>query len=415
MMVGSITKSFTAMMIAKLVAAGKLTWKTPVTTLDKTFQLKKPEQTKIVQLQHLLCACTGVPRRDLPLLFAWEKKTPKDVLHDLKDLEFLTHFGETFQYSNQLVAAAGFIAARKLGSGRGLGRRYGKLLRKTILGPLGMSHSTIDLRRILRQRRYAHPHSESLRGQIVPIDIKGEGFVTPYAPAGALWSTAEDFSKLLVALTAKTPSKALPPPAQLAELWRPRVKVTANMTYGLGFMTRQFMGTEVHCHGGATLGFRAYFAYIPAARAAYVILTNGTRGSALLGLVANKIETGLFGQKDETDKKLAFVKKRIDDQHKKIALDFGDAVPKERLATLVGTYDGGELGVLRIKDHKGRAILDTGAFKVAFVPRKKGPRKEMYMIVDPPLTGIPFWVETKKGKPELNFELHTAHFTATKK
>jgi CubicO group peptidase (beta-lactamase class C family) len=415
MMLGSITKSFTALLIAKLVAAGKLSWTTPATTLHKGFRLKRDEQTKAVMLQHLLCACTGVPRRDLPLLFEWEKHSPQKVLGALQKMEFLTKFGETFQYSNQLVAAAGFIVAKKLGRGRGLGRRYASLLKKHVLAPLGMKDSYLDIKRVKRKRRYAQPHSEDINGKVVAIDVKNEGFATPYAPAGALWSTAQDFSKLLIALTEKPRKKALPPDAQLLELWKPRAKAAANATYGLGWLTRRFKGTPVHGHGGGTLGFRSYFAYVPAANAAYVVLTNGSRGGPLTGLLARKIESMLFAQKDDTDKRLAFVRQRIDRQVEMAGKEYGKAVAADKLKKLVGRYDGGELGAIVIRDKKGQAVLDTGPLKMRFLPKNKGSRAEMYAIVDPPLTGIEFWVEHKDGKAELHFQPHSVHYVAKRK
>ncbi len=415
MMIGSMTKSLTGLMIAKLVAAKKLSWDTPATELYKRFKLKRPDQTKAVQLAHLLCACTGVPRRDLPMLFEAEKHTPKTVLRDLAQLEFLTKLGETFQYSNQLVAAAGYIVATQVDGSGDLNARYGKLLRKHLLKPLAMNDTFVSMRQVKRKRRYALPHSETIDGKIVPLSLREERFVEPYAPAGAVWSTVDDFSKLLMALTAKRPAKGLPPPAQLAELWKERVKVFAHTTYGLGWMTRQYKGTPVHGHGGGTMGFRSYFAYIPAARAGYVILTNGSRGNALLAVVRSKIEAMLFGQQDKSTQKMAFFRKRIGAKLKSLGDEVGEAVPADRLKTLAGTYDGGELGQLRIRAQKGKAIFDTGAMKVAFLPLKKAPKKESYVIVEPPLTGISFWVVDKGGKPELHFEPNNVHYVAKRK
>lgn len=414
MMIGSMTKALTGLLIAKLVADKKLAWDTPVTELYKKFKLKKPEQTKAVQLAHLLCACTGVPRRDLPLLFEAEKHTPKTVLRDLAQMEFLTKFGETFQYSNQLVAAAGYIVAKKLARGGNLNRGYAKLLRKHVLKPLGMNDTFVSMGKVKRKRRYAMPHSETIKGEVVPLTLKHERFVEPYAPAGAVWSTAEDFAKLLIALTTKE-RKGLPPSEQLAELWKKRVKVAAHATYGLGWMTRQYKGTPVHCHGGGTMGFRSYFAYLPDARAGYVILTNGSRGGALLAVVRSKIEAMLFGQEDKSASTMAFIRKRIDAKLKKLEDEVGEAVPAARLKALAGSYDGGELGKLRIRAKKGKAIFDTGALKMAFLPLKKAPKKESYVIVEPPLTGISFWVVDKDGKPELHFEPNSVHYVAKRK
>ncbi|MBW2736194.1 MAG: beta-lactamase family protein, partial [Deltaproteobacteria bacterium] len=214
MMLGSITKSFTALLVAKLVAEGKLSWETAVTKLDPSFRLKSKKQTDALKLWHLMCACTGVPRRDMPLIFDWEKATPESVMGDLRQLELLTGFGETFQYSNQLVASAGFVVAKAAGKGRNLATRYRRLLRSKVLAPLKMKDTRLSFAAVTRRGKHAMPHSETIGGKLVTLPLAHERFVLPYAPAGALWSSVDDFSKLLVELTQKE-SKVLPPREQL--------------------------------------------------------------------------------------------------------------------------------------------------------------------------------------------------------
>ena len=68
-MIGSITKSLTSMMMARLVDDKKFTWETPVTEVFPGFALGDPEATKRCQMRHTVCACTGLPRQDLEFLF----------------------------------------------------------------------------------------------------------------------------------------------------------------------------------------------------------------------------------------------------------------------------------------------------------------------------------------------------------
>lgn len=411
MMIGSITKSFTALMLAKLVSEGKLSWEMDVSKLDPDFRLKSKKQTAALKLWHLMCACTGVPRRDMPILFEWEKASPESVMRDMRQLELLTSFGETFQYSNQLVAAAGFLAGKAAGKGRGLARRYRRLLRKKVLDPLGMKDTRIDFAAVARRRKHAMPHSETIEGKVQTLPLAVERFVLPYAPAGALWSSVDDFSKLLVELTQKE-SKLLPPRAQLEMLWKPRVKVSAKGSYGLGWISGEYKGVTFHAHGGGTLGFISYFAYIPAARAGFVLLTNAMRGGGLQSVVKTKLLAQLFGQKDESAAKLAFIRKLIDKEVARLGKELLPEVPEARAKALVGKYEGGPLGKVRVLKKGKRLLLDTGAFQVGFRPKKTTQKKEMYRIVDPPLTGFDFWVtEDEKGRPELNFEPNSTRYT----
>ena len=413
MMVGSITKSFTGLLLAKLVSEGKVQWNTPVTDLHPQFRLKSPEQTAKLQLQHLMCACTGVPRKDMPLLFEWEKATPESALRDMAQIELLTKFGETFQYSNQMVAAAGFVLAKsqtktktyKLSTG------YRKLLRQKVLAPLGMTDSFLDFDRVLKLRRFATPHSETLLGSIQAVNIQNERFVSPYAPAGALWSTAEDFAKLLVALT--SPSyPGLPPKAELEYLWQPQVKVAAHASYGLGWLSTKYRGAILHTHGGGTLGFRSYFAYVPAAQTGYVFLTNGSRGGALRHVMEQKILETLFGQKEESKKTLAFIRKRIDKNQADQAKLISETVPPARQKALIGRYQHPELGRVDIRKRGKQTIFDTGPLEMAFVPYKSKLKREEYVIMSPPLAGIRFWVtEEKGGQPAIHLEPNNVRYT----
>ncbi|MCA9667641.1 MAG: beta-lactamase family protein [Myxococcales bacterium] len=413
MMVGSITKSFTALMLAKLVEEGKLSWQDPVTKHYPSLRLASAEQTKALRMWHLMCACTGVPRRDMPILFEWEHTTPKKLIAKLSTFTLLTGFGETFQYSNQLVAAAGFVAARAFGKGRGLGRRYEQLMRSRVLDPLGMKDTFVSWRRVMRARRYALPHSETIRGEVVPVKLDYERFVGPYAPAGAIWSTANDMGKLLAALTAKKRPAALPV-SQLPELWKPRAKVAARASYGLGWLSGEYHGAKVHTHGGATFGFRAKLVYVPAARAGYAILTNGARGSAVMAVLEKKIMATLFSRPDHSDKTMSFLLARIAVGKKRLAERVADGVPAARAKVLVGRYVGRELGRVRVLRKGTRLLLDTERMRSAFLPLKPEPKdthKEQYILADPPLTGVSFWVEEKvKGKPEIHLQPNTDHY-----
>ena len=63
--------------------------------------------TKTITVRNLVCACTGVPRRDLELAFNASELTPEKVIESLKEFQVSTAFGEAFQYSNQMVAVGG--------------------------------------------------------------------------------------------------------------------------------------------------------------------------------------------------------------------------------------------------------------------------------------------------------------------
>src|SRR5262249_2207746 len=113
-MIASNTKAMTTLLLAKLVDAKKLAWDTPVTPLLPSFRLGSAATTSKVLAKPLICACTGMPRQDLEWLFQFGGLTPKGALAQLGTMEPTSKFGELFQYSNPMAAAAGYVGGSLL-------------------------------------------------------------------------------------------------------------------------------------------------------------------------------------------------------------------------------------------------------------------------------------------------------------
>ena len=72
----SNTKALTTLLLAELVDEGKMRWDQPVTELYPAFKLGDDATTRQVLVEHLICACTGMPRQDLEWLFEYRNETP---------------------------------------------------------------------------------------------------------------------------------------------------------------------------------------------------------------------------------------------------------------------------------------------------------------------------------------------------
>ena len=125
-------------MLAKLVDAGKLDWNAHVTDVYPAFKLGSADTTRQVLVKHLICACTGLPRQDYEWLLEGEKQTPESVMSTLATMQPTSGFGELFQYSNPLAAAAGFIGGQIANPGSELGAGYDKAMQSLVFDPLGM-------------------------------------------------------------------------------------------------------------------------------------------------------------------------------------------------------------------------------------------------------------------------------------
>ncbi len=110
-MIGSMTKPLTSLMMARLVDSRKFAWETPITKLMPAFALGDPDATSRVTMAHTVCACTGLPRWDMEFIFESTGSTPASRIELVRAMKPTTGFGETFQYSNLMVASGGYVAA----------------------------------------------------------------------------------------------------------------------------------------------------------------------------------------------------------------------------------------------------------------------------------------------------------------
>src|SRR5690606_7471488 len=166
-MIASNTKAMTTLMLARLVADGRFDWDTPVTQILPGFELGDAETTRQVLVRHLICACTGLPRQDLEWLFESEGATPESVLKSLATMQPTTRFGELFQYSNPMAAAAGYAGGHVLYPQAELGEAYDRAMQSQVFDPLGMSATTFDFAEAA-QGKHATPQGGDADGATEP-------------------------------------------------------------------------------------------------------------------------------------------------------------------------------------------------------------------------------------------------------
>jgi CubicO group peptidase (beta-lactamase class C family) len=193
-LLGSITKPMTTLMQGALVDAGLLRWDTPVSELMPEFALGDAALTRQLRLWHMSCACTGMPTQDMEYLFEWEGVTPEMRLASMRTMKPTTSLGETFQYSNLMVAAGGYVAAHAFAPERPLAEAYAAVMQAKLFGPIGMSATTLDFAAVERGE-HALPHALALDGTTHAMPLAIERAVEPIAPAGGVWTTLRDMER----------------------------------------------------------------------------------------------------------------------------------------------------------------------------------------------------------------------------
>ncbi len=181
-MIGSTTKSLTTLMMAQLVDKGLFTWDSPIREVLPDFALADAELTNKLQMKHTVSASTGMPRRDMDLLFRFQDVRPEDRIAEMKKMLPTTALGETFQYSNYLVAAGGYAAAHSLRPAHSLEKAYEQAMEEMVFRPLEMNDTTVSR----RAGENAAPHGRCMDGSVAAIEPVLEEFVNAVAPAGSI-------------------------------------------------------------------------------------------------------------------------------------------------------------------------------------------------------------------------------------
>ncbi|MGH2715821.1 MAG: serine hydrolase domain-containing protein [Thermoleophilaceae bacterium] len=280
--IGSITKTFTATLLADMAGDGIVALGDPVQRhLPDGVWL--PVRGREITLEDLATHRSGLPR--LPKGLVWQALTRdrRDPYASLDEARLAAAIGATrprrepgrkVAYSNYGMGLLGHVLALRAGT------TYERLVRTRICEPLGLVDTWLDTPESER-RRVAAGHT--WRGRQAP-----PWHLASLAGAGGLRSTAAD---LLAFLRLHAPTSEAPLAVAAAETARPRA-IWRKIEIGLGWLIvppgRRLPSGRTRyrllLHEGGTGGFRSFAGAIPEIRASAVVLANQARSVGRLGL-----------------------------------------------------------------------------------------------------------------------------------
>jgi CubicO group peptidase (beta-lactamase class C family) len=194
--IGSITKSMTTMLIAKKVDDGLLSWDTPAKSLYPEFTTLDKERAKDITVEDLVGNGSGYTQRLIATLLTSDKP-PAEKLFDTISNSAAKYKKEDKQYAynNDFFAAAGFIVTRY--NGKPSYKKYADSLKKEIFEPLGMNSTTAYIPEAWQNPNLAIGH-RALNKSWGPTNANDMLWVHEIAPAGAVFSSANDMAKYLM-------------------------------------------------------------------------------------------------------------------------------------------------------------------------------------------------------------------------
>jgi CubicO group peptidase (beta-lactamase class C family) len=383
--IGSVTKSFSSLLTATLVDAGRLSWDTPLVDLLPTFAVADQLLTPRLTARDAFCACTGLPRRDFEFIFNAFELTPERLIASMADLPLTAPYGEKYQYSNQMVAAGGFAAAvADGGSPHDLGQAYAIALRERVLNPIGMPQTTLAIADVLANDDYAIPHAADVTGALQPLPLlTDDAWLVPVAPSGALWSSASEMARYVQTELRKgvnPDGRRVVSPTNLERTWQPSVALETGPGtppdmaafaghYALGWVLGAYGGQRLVWHSGGTLGFTSLVSFLPEADLGVVILTNGSgTASPFTYAVQFRLLELLFDQPAAFDAMLATSLASASAGRADLLAHLGEIDPAA-VTPYLGRYANPNLGEVALALQGDSLTWQAGAIRSQLLPR----------------------------------------------
>ena len=286
--IGSITKVMTTSLVMQLVDEGKVDLDRPVKHYLQDFMIADAEATSTITIRHLLCHISGIAGDYFPDDSGQQGNLIARYVDRCSLLPLVHPVGEMWSYSNAAFA----IAGRLVEVVRGIS--WYQAMQDYLYTPLGMDQAIVDPKDMIRFSTAAGHIYEgnNTDSWIVP---KQPFLTMGQAPAGTTPAmTAENlirFARAHMENGFNQQEQSWLSAGSIAEMQKSQMElpkasqISAKHT-GLGWGITEFDNPplRVLSHGGGTNGFLSMLQLIPEQNAAFAVLINGFRPSAIEAL-----------------------------------------------------------------------------------------------------------------------------------
>ena len=274
--IGSVSKSFTATLVAMLADRKKIAWTDPVTEHLPDFSMFDPWVTREFRVFDLMAQRSGMSpyAADFLSLLGFERA---HILRSLRFIRPVSSFRSEFAYVNNLFVVAGLLVEKYSD------RSWEDTLQARILDPLGMKESSAAQKAFTGASNVAWLHRRENAGiRALPMDWPFMRWVYSYGPAGGIASTASDMTKWMRFQLAGGifEGKRLVSEKNLDYTHAPRTPIAASGSrsgasdYCMGWVRSEYRPYSLLWHNGATSGISSVVVLAPEIGLGITVLTN---------------------------------------------------------------------------------------------------------------------------------------------
>jgi CubicO group peptidase (beta-lactamase class C family) len=267
--IGSVSKSFTALAIMQLVEVGKVDLDAPVQRYLPWFRVADEAASAQITVRHLLNQTSGISSktgRSYQGSGDTSDRALERAVHKLRSADLTTPVGATHQYSTINYSVLGLIVQSVTG------QSYETYIQEHVFAPLEMRQSFTSEAQAQPQGLATGHHYWFGRPRGVDLPYN-RGLL----PAGYLIASGEDMAHYLIANLneGRYGSAAVLSPAGMAELHRAAVPAAESATsYGMGWFVGPVNGIPAVHHQGETFNFHANVVLVPEGQWGVVVLIN---------------------------------------------------------------------------------------------------------------------------------------------
>lgn len=293
-LIGSASKSFTALAIMQLVEADKLELDRPVQHYLPWFEVgDDPAASQAITVRHLLNMSSGIPTMDGTTQARHDDIRDNALERAVRALHMLpltAPVGQQFQYANANYNTLGLLVQTLSG------QSYEAYVQEKIFTPLEMHNSytsPIQAREHGRSMGYRYWF-----GWPIPYEMP---FPRGTLPSGFLTTSAEDMAHYLIAqINGGTyGSASLLSVVGMARLHEPAIPIgQGDYSYAMGWFVGNTNGVKTVTHGGDLANFHADMVLVPDTQWGIALLMNGNNGlnPAPIANITVGVTDRLFGQ-----------------------------------------------------------------------------------------------------------------------
>ncbi len=359
-LIGSNTKTFTALAIAILQEEGKLSLEDKVIKWMPEFVLKDPMATKEATLSDLLSNRTGFETNQGGFTFWNSALTRADIIKKMGLMRASYGLRTRFGYNSVNFLAAGELIPRITG------KSWEETVREKILIPLKMDRTLMRSEEFRMASNKAFPYSllQNVRTEIPVMNLDNLG------PAGSMSSSAWDMAIWLTAQLSggiidgqpKISGKAIQAirrPYTICGMDTRAHQNTHFSLYGLGLQIWDRKGEVVYWHSGGVPGFASSVLFVPEENLGIAILTNNDFNLFFQDLRNEILDAFLGlpyqGYSDQSHKMLsryfALSKANDDSLMNVVKMNLQPSLP---LKAFCGKYSNETYGEIEIKSEKDK-------------------------------------------------------------